>query len=514
MYMTTTTYEYLVDGKIVALQPVNELLAVRFREPARHSTRLAAAKTAGVRHFENRLEVPNEKFTILNLSELPRSARATPLGPKADDVEQVLSQNGDVARVARVFRYKRATVVATERVLVGLKEGRDARSVASAIGGTVLSSEGNEHVIQLPEDANPLAVAKVAATIEGVEYAEPDFVNFVPKLARRSAAHPGPLDAFDAQQYAMKITRAEEAWEKVRGSAEIRIAILDEGIDTAHEDLGVSIVGAFDAADNDTFQEPNPWDGHGTACAGLAAAVHNGLGVRGVGGGCSILAVRIAYSEVPGGGWVITNSGVAKAIDWCRRSGADVLSNSWGGGAPSTSISRAFERARTHGRQGKGCVIVIAAGNDDNAVGYPANLPNVICVAASNEFDEPKTKTSHDGEHWWGSCFGPEVTLAAPGVHNYTTDITGVAGYNRGPTTPNYVPDFNGTSSATPIVAGAAALVLSANPALTEAQVRQILIETAEKIGSVTYDSRGHHPRMGFGRLNVVGAVERALGTA
>ena len=136
-----------------------------------------------------------------------------------------------------------------------------------------------------------------------------------------------------------------------------------------------------------------------------------------------------------------------------------MLSNSWGGGPPSNAISDAFEEARTEGRNGKGCVIVVAAGNADGNVQYPADLPEVLSVSASNEFDEPKTKASRDGGNWWGSCFGPEVDIAAPGVHNCTTDITSTAGYDPS----NYFAIFNGTSSATPIVAGAAGLVLSAN---------------------------------------------------
>ncbi|MEO8180438.1 MAG: S8 family serine peptidase [Deltaproteobacteria bacterium] len=381
--------------------------------------------------------------------------------------------------------------------------------------GTIIESTGDEHVIRLGEAMDPLEAAQKLSTRPDVDYSEPDFVNIVPKLARRSSQRaPTRLDAFDRQQYAVHITRSVDAWLLVKGNKAIRIAVLDEGVDTLHEDLSDAVVGSFDTADNDTFQEPNPWDGHGTACAGLAAAAHNGIGVLGIGGGCSILAVRIAYSEKPGGDWIITNSGVARAINWSWRNGAAVLSNSWGGGAPSTAVSRAFERARTQGRDGKGCVVVIAAGNGNSAVNCPASLPNVVCVAASNEFDEPKTKTSHDGENWWGSSFGPEVLIAAPGVHNYTTDITGVAGYNAGQESPNYTPDFNGTSSATPIVAGAVGLVLSANPQLTEAEVRSILVETADKVGSVAYDAQGHNPRMGFGRLNVLEAVKRAQAMA
>ena len=173
------------------------------------------------------------------------------------------------------------------------------------------------------------------------------------------------------------------------------------------------------------------------------------------------------------------------------------------GVAPSSAIINAFERARTQGRDGKGCVILVAAGNDSAPVNFPGNLVNILTVSASNEYDEPKTKISQDGESWWGSSFGPEVDVAAPGVHNLTTDISGQNGY----TEENYVPDFNGTSSSTPIVAGAVGLVLSANKNLTEADVRDIIRNTADKVGPLAYVN-GRNDHMGFGRLNVLRAVE------
>jgi thermitase len=269
-------------------------------------------------------------------------------------------------------------------------------------------------------------------------------------------------------------------------------------------------VGNYDAIDDDAFQEPNPWDGHGTACAGLAAAIHNNeRGIRGTGGGCSLLAVRIAYSSQPGGNWVTSNSVIRRAIDWAWEHGASVLSNSWGGGVPSSAIINAFERARLQGRSGKGCVIVIAAGNASGPVDFPGNLPNVLTVSASSEYDEFKTRTSQDGEEWWGSNFGPEVAVAAPSVHNMTTDITAAVGYAAG----HYAPDFNGTSSATPLVAGAVGLVLSANPQLTEADVRTIINQSAGKVGAVPYVD-GRNDQFGYGRLNVYRAVQIAQGTA
>jgi subtilisin family serine protease len=97
-------------------------------------------------------------------------------------------------------------------------------------------------------------------------------------------------------------------------------------------------------------------------------------------------------------------------------------------------------------------------------------------------------------------------------VHNYTTDIAGAAGYNVGGSSlnPDYIDNFNGTSSATPIVAGIAALILSVNPNLREAQVRRILKQTADKVGQVLY-TNGRNDRMGSGRVNALRAVQAAV---
>ncbi len=319
------------------------------------------------------------------------------------------------------------------------------------------------------------------------------------------------MDPLESRQYAVNITRAKSAWNLQTGDPDIVIAVLDDGVESRHEDLAAAIVKSYDATDQDEFQEPNPWDPHGTACAGLAAAVPgNSLGIRGIGGGCSLMPIRIGFTHSWNGPLVMNNTWISRGIDWAWENGAAVLSHSWGC-APSTSVTNALARARTHGRNGKGCVIVQAVGNFSRYVSYPASLDFVLAVSASNEFDEPKTKDSRDGESNWGTNFGPEVDVAAPGVHNYTTDLMGDAGYNTRPQG-HYYDGFNGTSSSTPIVAGAIALVLSANPDLTEEEARNIIKQTADKVGSVPY-FRGRNDLMGYGRLNVEKAVLRALGT-
>ena len=127
--------------------------------------------------------------------------------------------------------------------------------------------------------------------------------------------------------------------------------------------------------------------------------------------------------------------------------------------------------------------------------------------------DERKTPSSCDGESWWGSNYGDEIDIIAPGVKIYTTDISGTEGYDSG----NYKSDFNGTSSACPNAAGVAALILSANPSLTKHEVREILEKSTNKVPSYSYSTSSSHPNgtwnneVGYGRLNAANAVREAI---
>jgi subtilisin family serine protease len=244
---------------------------------------------------------------------------------------------------------------------------------------------------------------------------------------------------------------------------------------------------------------PDNDDAHGTACAGIVLS--RSAAFPGVAPRCSLIAVRIAMGD-GAGGWVFDDFSTADAIDWSWRQGADVLSNSWTGGLPSDAISRAFARARTQGRNGRGSVVVIAAGNHQSPTEFPGNLPGYVTVGASNHKDQRKTRTSDDGENWWGSNFGETIRLLAPGVFIWTTDISGSHGYD--PT--DFTKTFNGTSAATPHVAGCAALMLSVAPHLGASTIRNLLGTTAKKIAGQT----GWTPELGWGRLDVAKAVAAA----
>ncbi|MEM7426424.1 MAG: S8 family serine peptidase [Pseudomonadota bacterium] len=293
---------------------------------------------------------------------------------------------------------------------------------------------------------------------------------------------------------------ARAAWTISRGDPGIRIAVLDEGVDSRHPQLRRSVVAEYDAVDENPTSRPDGDDAHGTACAGIICS--SALRYPGLASKCSLVGVRIAKSDNEGH-WIFDDFSTADAIDWSwEEAKADVLSNSWGGGPAVDVITNAFERARTQGRDGKGSVLVIAAGNNQGPVAYPGSLPDVLTVGASNQWDERKTKTSDDNETWWGSNFGAALDLMAPGVKISTTDISGSSGYS----TTQFTDTFNGTSSATPMVAACAGLILSVRPDLQETQVRKLITDTADHLTQTGKWNKF----VGHGRLNCYAALRAA----
>ena len=310
---------------------------------------------------------------------------------------------------------------------------------------------------------------------------------------------------------------AEAAWSTTFGDPGVIVAILDSGVDIYHEDL--DCMAGYDFGDGDT----NPMDdsrapGHGTCCAGVAAAVAgNGTGIVGIAGGSTIMPVKVADRRGS-----MYFSAITNGIYYAADNGADVISMSLGAAITSDPATDAALQYAYNA----GCTIVAATGNENNSViSYPAINAYVIGVGAASPCGDRKRSSSLstelnpgviadpngytcDGERWWGSNYGSTtkdnagaVDVIAPTIVP-TTDITGSGGYDAG----NYDMFFNGTSCATPYAAGVCALIKSAFPTYTPAQVRDKLTGTALDI--VNVESGGGWDRYsGYGMVDAAAAV-------
>lgn len=348
---------------------------------------------------------------------------------------------------------------------------------------------------------------------------------------------------------------AEQAWDITRGSRSIVVAIMDDSVDVNHPDFQGTgkIVAPRDFKENDFLPLPGePEDNHGTSCAGVAVAEENGIGAVGVAPGCALMPIRTTG--------FLDDEAIEQLFDWAIDRGAAVISCSWGPAAVYFPLSlrqkAALTKAASKGRNGRGCVIVFAAGNSNRPTngkvperGWPNNLlngqvtwlggfsvhPDVITVSASTSLNKKAIYSN------WGKEISvcapsnnappgvglqetgyiltpPAVRGPFPGLGIVTTDRVGTEGYDSS----DFTNDFGGTSSACPLVAGVAALVLSANPSLTAGEVRQILQQTADKITDTgadpqfgykkgTYEAGGRSDWFGYGKVNAFKAVQAAV---
>lgn len=356
----------------------------------------------------------------------------------------------------------------------------------------------NGIVVKAPNGEDGVELARVLVESGVAVFAEPNFVEHLPHrlmLSPNNSEFPNQWHLNNTGQLGTPPgvdISAIKAWDITTGSPSICIAIIDNGVDLTHEAFTApgKFIAPFDFEDSDS--QPLPVESsHGTSCAGIAVAPLNRGKVVGVAPGCTLMPIRRAT--------VSDHLKMADAFAWAADKGADVISCSFGYDNrpwPQPEIvSRAVEYAATRGRNGKGCVIVWAAGNGNEPISTDewASNKNVITVAAVTDKNER-------AEY---SDYGPEVDVCAPsngGVNGITT--TDIGGYTN---------SFGGTSAAAPMVAGVAGLILSMNPNLSSQEVRTLICTSADKVDTAPehYDANtGHSQLYGYGRVNAHEALD------
>ena len=357
------------------------------------------------------------------------------------------------------------------RVLVKFRSdigNEHARQIIAALGArdaSELSTLG-VHILELPDEASETAFAQMLDLRPEVEFAETD------QMVSLSQVVPNDPYYSDINAWSLQRIAAPAGWSITTGSSNVIIAILDTGIDSTHPELFSKLVPGWNVYGNNS--DTADIQGHGTAVAGTAAASsNNGAGVASVAWGCRLMPVRIADNT-----GLASYSTIASGLTWAADHGARVANISYNvtGSRTVSSAAKYF--------QARGGVVVSAAGNQGSTTSVNDD-PYILTVGATD---------SSDNLFSWSNR-GKNLDLVAPG-NVFTTLLGGQYGVG------------GGTSFASPIVAGTAALVLSVNPNLTPLQVQDILKSQADDLGDTGWDTT-----FGWGRINVSRALAGTVST-
>jgi hypothetical protein len=426
--------------------------------------------------------------------------------PDAEQVGKVVNRSGSVA-------------IATNRLNVQLQSALSEEECSEILAEkdlevlTKLNFASNLYDVVAHGREDALAASVELHEDERFTLAEPAFTEHIPQRFT-------PNDPRFTEQWQWKNTgqnggtngadvSAEEAWDSTRGS-KVRVAVIDNGFDADHEDLGagVSPVSGFFrkvVGGPATFTQGTavmPDSDHGTFCAGIVGARHNNdNGGCGIAPECELMLIACLDDQVG------TQTTLARAVGYATNptnenvgteaDGADILVSSLGpNGADwdlTVTLELALEAAGTNGRDGQGLAIFWAASNGENVdvtLDEVVSQDDVIAVVRSDRDDQEDN-----------AARGATVDLIAPGVAVFSTQ----SGNGYGTST--------GTSFAAPCAAGCAALALSMKPDLTRDELRKIMFDSADKIGGVAYDANGHNDDYGFGRVNAKEAVAKVAGS-
>jgi subtilisin family serine protease len=317
-------------------------------------------------------------------------------------------------------------------------------------------------VLKVPADKRDRVIEALRHN-PNIEFAEPN------SIAGTGAATNDPYLTNGYEWHISKI-QAAQGWDFATGNSSTVVAIVDTGVAASHPDLAGKVLAGYNFYANNTDTSDDY--GHGTAVAGAAAAQgNNGVGVVGVAWNASILPVKI--SDPTG---YATYSNMAKALTYAVDHGARVINISFYGSSSSSTLQNAANYVWNH----NGVIFACAGNAGTSSPQYPAACSTVVAVTNTNSSDAISSSSS----------YGSWVTLSAPGTAIWTTNRDGSYG------------GWSGTSFASPVAAGVAALLVAQNPQITNSQIVNVLKQNSDDLGAAGFDNY-----YGYGRVNAFRAL-------
>jgi subtilisin family serine protease len=536
-----TTY-YYINNKRYNLFKDPSIHAVKFKSAGLPESRNLSDKSIRfLREESERIAViPNYELHVYQTDPHRLVSRSAASGTHEEDAARdlkFLEQDQEVDYVSPAYRQTSKSLdvmFATKRFSVKFKPevtNEQMDELNSKYGVKIIKKIGyteNAYLLEAPAadgDKGAVALSNVYFESGKAVWSNPDLIKqrHLRKTSTESVSV-ARSSSYAGRQWHLKTAKVIQAWRTTKGSPDVSICIMDDGVEALHHEFDGKIVKQYDFSQYIADGNPkNYQDRHGTSCAGVAAAA--GVKAYGAAPKCSLISICTPV-----------NLGIqdeAEMFVWAADNGADIISCSWGPRdgvdeivpLPDTT-KEAIRYCVTQGRDRKGIPIFWAAGNgnvanpgesvDDD--GYASN-PDVMAIAASTNPDANNRETKAPY-----SDIGKALFVSAPSSGGsksiLTVDRRGSAGYNPEfgvvDEAGEYTDSFGGTSSSTPLVAGIAALMLSVNSDLTLDQVRDIIRRTADKIGNgSTYhpdQSTGlpHSELYGYGRINATKAVKEA----
>lgn len=273
------------------------------------------------------------------------------------------------------------------------------------------------------------------------------------------------------------------AWDYNEGNNNVKIAIVDGGIASWHPTFNGTNFGASHAIiSGGSSIFPGVYNSHGTELASVIASNHTNGVVYGIAPGVTIMDAAV---EITGTRSMLPDE-LAQQISWSYRNGADIINCSWGSQGNdlnSSVLEQVLDSALYAGRNGKGCIVVFAAGNENqNRISYPGNYnPDILVVGGVRK----------NGNQASYSNSGPEIDIAAPSDSIFLASVYYV---QHASMIPQYTHEYiNGTSYSAAFVSGIAGLLLSEVPSLTRKQATDLIERSAQKVGTDIYDVANHN---------------------